>query len=109
MKRRRFALFAKNKTSGKIFGAYLMTYTGRGQHHTRLVISDNATRVFELGTGLQDLGGLHDDVKNFLKDLLVDGRRAPENLMVHRYASGVAGLLNSKRFKKINPTAYYGE
>lgn len=109
MKRRRFALFAKNKTSGKIFGAYLITYRNRDKMLVkRLIISDNATRVFELRTQLKDLEG-HDDIKNFILDYLKDGQSVSENLTVYRYASGIAGLLNSKKFKQHNPKAYYGE
>lgn len=108
MRRRRFALFAKNKTSGKIFGAYLITYRRKEKHYKHLIISDNSTRVFEMGVSLQDLEG-HDDIRTFIRDYLIKGQAAPENLAVYRYASGIAGILNSKKFKQDNPRALYGE
>ena len=108
MRRRRFALFAKNKTSGKIFGAYLIDIRKNREICKHLVISDNATRVFELGSSLQDLKG-QDDLRNFIKDYIKENEATPENLGVYRYASGIAGILNSKKFKRDNPKAFYGE
>lgn len=108
MRRRRFALFAKNKTSGKIFGAYLLDIRRNIERCKNLVISDNATRVFELGSSLQDLKG-QDDLRNFIKDYMKENEATPENLAVYRYASGIAGILNSKKFKQDNPRALYGE
>jgi hypothetical protein len=108
VRRKRFALFAKNKTSGKIFGAYLIDIRKNRKICKRLIISDNATRVFELASSLQDLKG-QDDLRNFIKDYIKEGEAAPENLGVYRYASGVAGILNSKKFKRDNPKAFYGE
>lgn len=113
MRRRRFALFAKNKTSGKIFGAYLITYRRKEKHYKCLIISDNATRVFELNSSHGDMEGGqevgHENFKDFLRDYMKKGLAASENLAVYRYASGIAGILNSNKFKQDNPRALYGE
>ena len=108
MRRRRFALFAKNKTSDKIFGAYLVDIRRNKKVCRHLIISNNATRVFELSSSLQDLKG-QDDLRNFIKDYMKENEATPENLGVYRYASGIAGILNSKKFKRDNPKAFYGE